>query len=109
VDRDDVAPLAAGLEELLRLEPVSYVWNDMAPGESRGKRDLGFIAEDVAKVLPEVVARDAGGKPVGIDYSRITVLAVQAIKQQQARHEAETARLRERLERLEALVSDAGK
>jgi subtilisin-like proprotein convertase family protein len=106
--KDDVAPLGAGLHELMALEPVSYVWNDKAPEESRGKHDLGLIAEHVATVLPDAVARNADGKPVGIDYSRITVLAVQAIKQQQetiTRQADEVAALRARLERLEATLA----
>lgn len=103
--KDNIAPLAAGLEDLLRLEPVSYTWNGKAPEDSRGKNDLGFIAEDVASVLPDAVACDAAGKPVGIDYSRITVLAVKAIKEQQAARDADRALIRslqERLDRLEA-------
>lgn len=106
--KDEVAPLSAGLDDLMRLAPVSYRWNDQAPEDSRGKRDLGFIAEDVEKVLPEIVAKDESGKPVGMDYSRITVVAVKAIQEQQARHEAdraEIASLRERLARLEALLN----
>jgi hypothetical protein len=106
--KDHVAPLAAGLDELMLLRPVTYVWNDKAAADARGKHDLGFIAEEVEKVLPDAVAKDLSGAPVGIDYSRITVLAVKAIKEQQARHEAdreEIKSLRERLERLEAAVN----
>lgn len=101
--KNEVAPLSAGLEELMKLEPVSYVWNDKAPELNRGKHDLGFIAEDVAKILPDAVGRDESGKVVGIDYSRITVLAVKAIKDQQARHEADQAMIQSLLERLEKL------
>lgn len=106
--KEGVAPLAAGIDELLRLEPVSYVWNDRAPDEVRGKRDLGFLAEDVAKVLPDAVACDADGHAAGIDYSRVTVLAVRAIQQQQARLESQRAEieaLRARLERLERALA----
>jgi hypothetical protein len=98
--KDDVAPLAQRLDELLALAPVSYRWNDKAPEAVRGEPAIGLIAEDVAKVLPDAVTCDAEGKPVGIDYSRITVLAVKAIQEQQAAN----AKLRERLERLEAAL-----
>jgi hypothetical protein len=103
--KDDIAPLNAGLADLMKLQPVSYVWNDKAPETTRGKRDLGFIAEEVASVLPDAVAFDAEGKATGIDYSRITVLAVKAIKEQQAARDADRALIRslqERLDRLEA-------
>lgn len=104
--KDDVRPLSAGLSELLRLEPVSYVWNNAAPEPDRGRHDLGFIAEDVALVLPDAVGRDASGKVTGIDYSRITVLAVQAIKEQERRHSEERAALEARLAKLEALLAE---
>lgn len=107
--KNDIAPLAQGLNELLKLEPVSYVWNDQAPAEARGKHDLGFIAEDVANILPDAIGRDADGKPAGIDYSRITVLAVKAIKEQQAQHEADRALIRTLTERLEKLEAAARK
>lgn len=106
--KDDVAPLASGLSELMRLRPVSYVWNDKAPAISRGKHDLGFIAEEVEKVLPDAVAKDDSGATIGIDYSRITVLAVKAIKDQQSRLDAdreEIRSLRDRLAKLEAAAS----
>ncbi len=106
--KDKVTPLAAGLDELMQLRPVSYIWNDKAPRDSRGHHDLGFIAEEVEKILPDAVAKDPSGAVVGIDYSRITVLAVKAIKEQQARHEAdrdEIRSLRERLEKLEAAIA----
>lgn len=105
--KDEITPLSQGLNDLMKLEPVSYVWNDKAPEQARGKHDLGFIAEEVAKILPDAVALDAEGKVTGIDYSRITVLAVKAIKEQQTRHDAdrqEIQTLRERLEQLEALL-----
>ncbi|MFO0856383.1 MAG: hypothetical protein U0640_03380 [Phycisphaerales bacterium] len=47
-------------------------------------------------------------KWIAIDYSRITVLAVQAIKQQQIQHEfdrAEIKSLQERLAKLETLLA----
>lgn len=102
--KDRITPLAAGLEELMALEAVSYVWNEKAPADARGKHDLGFIAEEVAKVLPDAVAFDPDGQAAGIDYSRVSVLAVKAIQQQQAQIESQQAQietLNARLQKLE--------
>ena len=52
------------------------------------------IAEEVAEVVPEVVARDADGAPRGVDYARLTALLVEAVKAQQE----EIAALRRELE-----------
>ncbi len=106
--KKNVTPLAQGLQDLLKLQPVSYEWNDAAPAQVRGQHAMGLIAESVADVLPDAVTRDESGKPEGIEYSRITVVAIQAIKQQQAQHAAEHAELlalRERIDRLERMLA----
>lgn len=96
-----------------RLQGVQYQW-DPAHG---GKPDIGFIAEDVAKVIPELVTMEPDGKAAqGMDYSHLTALTVEAIKEQQVQIqdqqnriralEGENADLKARLERLESLIPD---
>ena len=45
----NIRPLNYGLETLLQLKPVNFQWID---GE---EEDLGFIAQDVAEIIPEAV------------------------------------------------------
>ena len=48
------------------------------------KREIGFIAEEVAEVLPEVVSFEADGTTaLGLDYSRLTAVLVEAVQTQQ--------------------------
>jgi len=62
---------------------VRFEWKES------GQPALGFIAEDVEKVLPEVVARDAAsGEVRAVNYSAIVPVLVEAIKQQQKDIEA---------------------
>jgi len=43
-----------------------------------------MIAEEVGKVVPEVVSYEENGKDArGIDYARLTALLVEAVKEQQ--------------------------
>ncbi|MFN0132857.1 MAG: tail fiber domain-containing protein [Phycisphaerales bacterium] len=113
--KQDITPLTGALESIMQLRGVTYAWNESAPDHLQGQRDIGFIADEVNAVLPEIVARDDNGKPVGIDYGKIAPVAVEAIKQLKSendRMKADNADLRARLERLEALVAaraDAGK
>lgn len=103
--KDEVRGLGRGLEELMRVRPVEFAWNDAAPVEVRGRRDVGVIAEELAEVLPEAVSRDDQGKIVGVDYSRLTVLSVRAIQQLQNEAAAREKRLKDlehRLLQLEA-------
>jgi hypothetical protein len=71
------------------LRTVSLLQGVRYEKKSDGSREVGFIAEEVAKVLPEVVSVDADTNEVdGIDYSRLTPLLVEAIKDQQRQIDA---------------------
>lgn len=112
--KENVRPIDGALDRLMRLNGVFYDWKK----EYGGTHDVGFIAQEVFPVLPEVVHLNAAGEPESIDYARITALAVEAIKEQQCTHEAqraaqdatisrqqeEIAELRERLEKIEAAL-----
>jgi hypothetical protein len=76
--KTDIQPLDGALDKVERLQGVTFNW------KSSGKHDIGLIAEEVASVVPELVAFDVNGKDAkGIEYSRLTALLVEAIKEQQ--------------------------
>jgi hypothetical protein len=59
---------------------VFYDWDS----EHGGRHDVGMIAEEVGKVLPEIVVFEENGIDAsGMDYSKVTPLLVEAIKEQQ--------------------------
>ncbi len=103
--KDHVAPMDDALDSLLRLEGVRFDWKPEWAKQRPGREhDIGFVAEDVAKIFPEVVFRDARGNVTGMDYSRLTAVAVQAIKQQQKQiteRDAKIAELEARLRKIE--------
>lgn len=110
--KEDVRTLADPIERLQELRGVSFAWK-----EDHGEgRDIGFIAEEIAEVLPEVVSRDSDGVIMGFDYGRVVPLAVEAIKEQQGEIESlrdELAEVRgfnqalmDRLEKLEGRLGD---
>ena len=77
--KTNIHPLANALSKVERLRGVSYDLNDS------GKHEIGVIAEDVGKVVPQVVSYEKNGKDVrGVDYSRLTALLIEATKEQQA-------------------------
>ncbi len=89
--KEDVQPIESPLDLVSKLQGVSYNWDE----EHGGKRDMGFIAEDVAKVLPELVTMEADGKnAVGMDYTHLIALAIEGIKAQQEEIEALKARIK---------------
>jgi hypothetical protein len=77
--KKNVRTLQNALQKVERLRGVSY--DDLADG----KHEVGLIAEEVGEVVPEVVAYEENGKDAqGLDYSRLTALLVEAVKEQQA-------------------------
>ncbi len=75
--KTDIHPIADALERILRLLGVEFTWDECVGG----RRDLGLIAEDVAEVLPELVRFEEDGvTPTGMNYTHLTALIVEAIK-----------------------------
>ena len=79
--KTNIQPMNNALEKVMKLEAVSY---DLKTGK---KNEIGFIAQDVAKIAPEVCAVDKNGIGRGIDYSRMSTLLVGALKAQQTQIE----------------------
>lgn len=89
--KHDIDPLAEGLQQIMGLKPVSYHYNK---GYGDPNRKLyGFLAEDVAHDMPELVSHDAQGKPNAMDYMGVVPVLVNAVKQLQAEHETDQARI----------------
>jgi ABC-type Fe3+-citrate transport system substrate-binding protein len=65
-------------------------------------RRLGFIAQEMEKVLPEVVFTNQVDGLKGINYPEITAVLVQAVKEQQKQIESQN----ERIERLERMIEE---
>jgi hypothetical protein len=76
--KENVKPLVSAVETISKLKGVSYSWKDT------GKKDFGFIAEEVGKVLPEIVEWSADPQYANtMDYTRIISFLVEAVKEQQ--------------------------
>ena len=83
--KNTVQDLDYGLTEILQLRPVSFVWNDEKITDDGMKGvQLGLIAQEVEKVLPEVVlTQEDEAKTKAIKYSALIPPMIEAIKQQQ--------------------------
>jgi hypothetical protein len=91
--KENINPIDHALEKVLALRGVYFDWK-----ESK-KHGIGMIAEEVGKVIPEVVSYEENGVDAqAMDYARLTALLVEAIKEQQMEIEA----LKIKLEKLES-------
>ena len=56
------------------LTGVTFDWKD------NNKREIGLIAEEVHKILPEIVAYEEN-KPAALDYPKLTALLIECVKE----------------------------
>jgi len=76
--KENVQPLGSAVDTINKLQGVSYSWKDT------GKKDFGFIAEEVGKVIPEIVEWSQDPQYANtMDYTRIISFLVEAVKEQQ--------------------------
>jgi hypothetical protein len=80
--KDNVVEIDNAIEKVESLRGVEFDWNDKQ--EIYEGHDVGVIAQDVEKVLPELVEnRDNGYKAV--KYEKLTALLIQAVKELSAK------------------------
>lgn len=82
--KKNIEPLQNSLNLIKKLEPVKYdLRKDEFPEKNfSDKRQIGLIAQDVEKIIPELVSTNPDGYK-SVDYVKINVLLITAIKEQQ--------------------------
>jgi hypothetical protein len=88
--KENVSNLSS-VDSLYKLRPVTFDWKDT------GIKDIGLIAEEVEKHIPELVHIDENGGADGIKYSKLTSLLIKAVQDQQS----EIIDLKSRLDNLD--------
>jgi hypothetical protein len=80
--KTNVVPVVDGLGIVNQLNPVFYDWDRSNPKASgfEDKHQLGFIAQEVEKVLPEVVNKGADSYR-SLEYGKIVSVVVAAVKE----------------------------
>lgn len=73
--KENVTPIENALDIILKLDGVVY---DRIDGSKKG--EAGLIAEEVNKVLPNLVTKDTVGNPVGINYTKFSAYLIEAVK-----------------------------
>ncbi len=105
--KTDIEAVSNGmLGKLMQLQPVTYRYTAEAAG---AKHSIGFLAQDVQAIFPELVAQSTNQKGekgyLSINYGGFGVLAIKAIQEQQTELELlkkENEALRAKFESLEA-------
>lgn len=99
--KKDIEPISEPIKKLMEISGVTYKWNEeyLKDKEVDGyfvrETEVGVIAQEVEKVLPEVVAtRENGYKAVR--YEKLVALLIEAVKDQQHQIDELKARLEEK-------------
>ena len=70
--KDGIEPMAKASEAILALKPVTFRYkHELDPD---GIPQFGLVAEEVAKVNPDLVARDEQGKPYTVRYEAVNAM-----------------------------------
>jgi len=64
---------------VMLMRPVRYNWKDNAMPAAK----IGLIAQEVRKLVPEVVTGDESKESLGMNYAELVPVLINAIKEQQ--------------------------
>jgi Chaperone of endosialidase len=83
--KQNITPLTGALNKVMNLQGVTYQWRKSEFPEQNfpDGTEIGFIAQDLEKVVPEAV-RGEGDASRAVSYQQMIPLLSQAIKEQQA-------------------------
>jgi hypothetical protein len=72
-----------GLKEILKMQPRNYTM------KASKTKDIGFIAQELKQIVPELVmGQETENSLLSVDYSKVCLVLINAIKEQQAQIEA---------------------
>jgi hypothetical protein len=103
--KKDIEPITDSIKKVSKMRGVRYIWRDVPfiSEKDRKKEDIGFIAQELKEVLPEVVF---GSEETyyRVKYPDIIALCIEAIKEQ-----SNLLDLKEqKLEELEKIAKEKG-
>ncbi len=93
--KTDIRPIQNASDIVTQLNGVRYTWAEDA------RADIGFIAEEVGDVLPELVRYEENGVDAkSLDYSHLTAVLVEALKTEASKVDQLQIRVKELEEKM---------
>ena len=86
--KKNITPVTGALEKLSKLNPVNYDWrrDEFKERGFSDKKQWGFIAQEIEKVMPELVHEDKNGY-LTLNYTGVIPLLTKAMQEQQTEME----------------------
>jgi hypothetical protein len=86
-----IAPMGLDTAKLDKLRPVTFKLKT----DATGTRQYGLIAEEVARVYPELVIRDEKGRIDGVRYDELAPTLLNEAQREQSKNAAQEMRIRD--------------
>jgi trimeric autotransporter adhesin len=103
--KDAIKPMDKASEAILSLKPVTFHYKKDLDPESIPQ--FGLVAEQVAKVDPDLVARDDQGKPYTVRYEAVNVMLLNEFLKEHRKLEEQSSQIAKqdcKVQKLEATV-----
>lgn len=119
-EKETILPLAYGTSELMKLKPVSYEWKKELfatkfAGPFEKKKKIGFLAQDLQQVLPEVVQsyqwrenektkmyEKIPMERLGVNYAEILPVVIKSTQEQNE----SLVKIKQQLEEIKILLNE---
>jgi trimeric autotransporter adhesin len=89
--KKEIKPMDKASEAILALKPVSFHYKS----DSKGTPQFGLIAEEVAKVNPDLVVRDRKGEIYSVRYDQVNAMLLNEFLKAHLRMEEQDKRIEE--------------
>jgi hypothetical protein len=100
--KDEIKPMDKASEAILALEPVTFRYKKELDPD--GIPQFGLVAEQVAKVNPDLVARDEEGKPYTVRYEAVNAMLLNEFLKEHRKNEQQEAKIADQQKQIEALT-----
>lgn len=99
----DIQDMGTRSDGLLKLRPVTFYYkNDHGGALQYGALQYGLVAEEVARVYPELVSYGPDGKPMTVHYSTLSAMLLNELQKQTRKNDRQA----QQIETLTAKVAE---
>lgn len=96
--KTNISEIENGIEKVNKIRGVNFTWKE------DNREDFGVIAQEVEEVAPHAVHEGSDGYKK-VDYSKLTALLIQAVKEQQTTIESQQSQIDDLKELVNKLVN----